>query len=68
MYGYDNRARFSVYKASEGGQSFKDAKEMLEANGVKDVKRDHSPYVGQYGLSVPKKYEKKTSRLLFGKW
>jgi hypothetical protein len=61
------RAKFSVYKASEGGRSFKDAKEDLEAAGVTDVRRDYSPYVGQYGLSVPAKFEKRASRVLYGR-
>lgn len=61
------RAHFSVYKADEGGMSFKDAKEMLESNGVTGVKKEYSPYIGQYGISVPAKFNNKTGRLLFGK-
>ena len=61
----DDRARFSLLKAAEGGYSFNDARDRLRANGVDDVKRDHSPYVGHYGLSVPRKFEKKANRVLF---
>lgn len=63
----DPLARFSLLKAAEGGFSFNDAKQRLEANGVESVKRDYSPYVGHYGLSVPRKFEKRASRILFGR-
>lgn len=61
------RAIFSVLKAVEGGLSFANTKEMLEANGVQNVRRDHTIYVGHYGFSVPKKYERRTARLLWGR-
>lgn len=59
---------FSVYKPAEGGLSFKDAKEMLEVAGVTGVVRGYSPYVGQHGISVPAKFEKKAREVLFGKY
>lgn len=62
----EETALFSVYKAAEGGQSFRDLKEMLEANGVTGVRKGHSPYVGQYGFTVPKKFEEKVRKLLWG--
>ena len=61
------RAIFSCLKASEGGMSFKDAKRMLEENGIKPVRSEYTCYVGHYGLSVPKEFEEKASDLLFGK-
>lgn len=61
-----NTALFSVHKAAEGGISFKDAKEQLEAAGVEHVHRGYSPYVGQYGITVPVKYKAKASKVLFG--
>lgn len=60
-----DRAYFSLLKAVEGGMSFLDTKRMLEANDVTDVKRDYSPYVGHYGLSVPAKFNSKAEKLLF---
>jgi hypothetical protein len=60
-------ATFSVYKAAEGGRSFRDAKEELEAVGVTDIKQVGSPYIGQYGIQVPKRFEKRTSRVLYGR-
>jgi hypothetical protein len=62
----EERAIFSVYKATEGGQSFKDLKESLEAGGVTDVRKAYSPYVGQYGVSVPKKYRDKAEKIIWG--
>ena len=64
---YIEMAQFSVEKANEGGRfSFKEAKELLESNGIKPVRRGYSPYVGHYGLEVPKEFEDQTSDLLFG--
>jgi len=57
---------FSVMKPTEMGMPFKHWQEMLESEGVTPVKRGYSPYVGQYGIQVPKKFEDKASKVLFG--
>jgi len=62
------RALFSLLKKAEGGYSFKDAAFWLKDVGIDDVRREESPYVGHYGLSVPKRWEARAERILFGYW
>ena len=57
-------AKFSIYKATEGGLGFKLAKELLAGSGI-PCRHGYSPYVGQVGLIVPKKMEKRATRVLF---
>jgi hypothetical protein len=64
----DGRAYFEVLKASEGGASFTFLKCMLEEGGMTEVRRAPSIFVGHYGFSVPAKFNRKTSRLVFGKY
>lgn len=59
------RIEISLLKASEGGMSRADACALLRAKGVVGVKYAHSPYVGHYGLSIPKRFGKRAARLLF---
>lgn len=47
------RVVFSVLKASEGGESFLAVRFRLEDANITDVRREHSPYIGHYALSVP---------------
>lgn len=61
------RATFSFLKASEGGQSFTDAKRNLEDKGITDVRRESSIYVGHTALSVPVRFGKRAERILFGR-
>ncbi len=62
----EQRAYFSLLKASEGGRSFRDAAEDLSAAGVERVRRAGSIYVGHYGLSVPQRFQARAARILFG--
>lgn len=57
---------FNVYTAAEGGRSFADWKAELADRGITDVRRVASPYVGQYGIRVPKKDFNKADRLFYG--
>ncbi len=59
------RVEFSLLKASEGGISRDAACAMLRDAGVVGVQYAHSPYVGHYGLSVPKRFGKRAARILF---
>jgi hypothetical protein len=59
------RQHFSLLKPSEGGISFSDAKFKLSEAGVTDVKQEYSPYIGNYGLSVPKEQAEKAETVLF---
>lgn len=58
---------FSFLKRAEGGQSFDCAKRTLEEAGVTDIQREASPYVGHNALSVPRKFARRTERLMFGR-
>lgn len=49
------------------GMSVKDAKEMLDANGISDVKTAHSVYIGHNAVSVLAKQQGKAMRILFGR-
>jgi hypothetical protein len=60
-------APFSLLKASEGGMSFDAAKARLAERGVTGVRRGHSPYIGHYGMDIPKRYEKRARTILWGR-
>lgn len=57
-------ACFSVHKATEGGIGYY-AMESLKDAGI-PCRKGYSPFVGQVGIDVPKKFEKKASKILFG--
>ena len=59
---------YSIEKKSEGGRhSYADIVEWLKTEGIKFNKsRAYSPYVGQYGLFIEKKYTKKVEKFLWG--
>jgi len=55
---------FSVEKASEGGESFKDLKARLEDAGI-PARKGYSPFVGQYGIQVPKEFSRKAEDIIW---
>ena len=60
---WKNSITFSVTKATEGGigQSF--GMFLLKTKGIPSRKA-YSPYVGQTGIEVPKKFQRKAAKLL----
>lgn len=62
----DERSIFSISRDDDRTRTFPRFASMLRANGIPDVERASTVYVGHFGLSVPKRYELRTSKLVFG--
>ena len=61
---WDGAITFSIEKASEGGMGGSYAIFLLKDLNKIPARRAYSPYVGQTGVQVPKKYERKARKLL----
>jgi hypothetical protein len=64
MSAVKKREIFSLLLPKEGGFSLSDAKFRLSEVGITDVQKEHSPYVGHYGLSVPRGQASKAEKVL----
>ena len=58
-------ATISLWKASEGGRSFKAIKAMLAANGIACTKGEASQWEGRYEIHVAEKNRERAEDLLF---
>lgn len=61
---WDGAAQFSIEKASEGGMGGSYALFLLKDMNKIPARRCYSPYVGQTGVEVPKKFARKAAKLL----
>lgn len=61
---WTNSVTFSIGKASEGGMGGSYALFLLKDINKIPARRGYTPYVGQTGVEVPKKYARKAAKLL----
>lgn len=61
---WENVARFSLLKQTEGGRGLSVLKDLEDA-GI-PARRCASPYVGHVGVEVPKRYCARADRIIFG--
>lgn len=59
-----NSETFSIEKASEGGMGGSYAMFLLKDVNSIPCRRAYSPYVGQTGVEVPRKFARKARKLL----
>lgn len=60
---WDRAITFSITKADEGGPGGAFIIWLLKSEGI-PARRAYSPYVGQTGVEIPKKFERKARRLI----